>query len=121
MHKILFGLVAFSIFSANTQGAPLERDERDVLRSAHVFHIMGPSQSALEPIRAQLNGSAADQLLGDFRRLARAQSSDVGSAATGGDLGVIAEGTMDEKFEAAVFSQQPMRVSSPQQSAMGWP
>jgi hypothetical protein len=81
---------------------------------------MGESRASLEVLRAQLPGTSSKNLLNEFKRLAREKSKDPASAPLGGDLGLIAEGTMDEKFETAVFSQKSMQVSSPQQSDFGW-
>lgn len=120
MRKALSTLVTIFFVGSHSQAAPLEKDERDVLRSAHVYHIMGLSQAPLEKLGAQLRGVPADRLLDEFKQLARAKSSDPGSAPSGGDIGLVVEGTMDDKFDAAVFSQQPMQVSSPQRSAFGW-
>lgn len=120
MYKALSVLAALVGIASYAHSVPLEKDERDVLRSAHVFHIMGNSPGSLEKLREQLSDASADQLVNKFRQLARAYSSDAGSAPSGGDLGLIVEGTMDEQFDAAIFSQQTLRVSSPQRSALGW-
>ncbi|MGY0196405.1 peptidylprolyl isomerase [Leptothrix sp. BB-4] len=120
MYKILMALVAFFVSGLEAEAAPLERDEREIIRSAHVFHIMGASLESMQTLRAQLTAVPEDQLLGEFTRLAREKSSDVGSASSGGDLGLVVEGSMDEQFESAVFSLQPMRISSPHRSAYGW-
>ena len=120
MDKVAWIAVTLFFAVSHAQCAPLEKDERDVLRSAHVYHIMGASQGALEKLRTQLDSVPANQLLSEFKRLARARSADPASVPSGGDLGFIVEGTMDEKFETTVFSLPPMQVSSPRQSAFGW-
>lgn len=113
-------LIALLLAATNALPAPIERDERDVLRSAEVYQIMAASREPLDKLGTQLRGATGTQLLEKFKRLARAHSSDPGSASSGGDMGLIVEGTMDEKFDAAVFAQTPMKVSSPQPSAFGW-
>jgi hypothetical protein len=81
---------------------------------------MGNDQASLEELRAQLRRLSDDQLLDEFKRLARLESSDQGSSHAGGDLGIVIEGTMDEQFEVAVFSQEPMKVSAVIKSASDW-
>jgi len=102
------------------QAEPLQKDERDVLRIAHVYHIMGASRDQLDRVRLQLDGVPERQLISTFSRIAQKASSDTGSAGQGGDLGFIAEGVMDGQFDAAVFAQKPMQVSRPEQSKFGW-
>lgn len=118
--KCALATAALWLAAATAMAAPLEKDERDVLRSAEVYHIMAGSREPLDKLGAQLRGATGAPLLEKFKRLARANSSDPGSASSGGNLGLIVEGTMDEQFDAAVFSQKPMQVSSPQRSAHGW-
>ncbi|MCW7540127.1 peptidylprolyl isomerase [Aquabacterium sp. A7-Y] len=102
------------------QAEPLQKDERDVLRSARVYHIMKTTVEPLEKLRSRLSSLPPHRLLAEFKRIAQSETADPGSRSTGGDLGVITQGTMDEKFDTAVFAQQPMQVSPPQPSQFGW-
>lgn len=120
MRKHLLIAVALFFAVSQAQCAPPEKDERDVLQSAQVYHIMGANQASLEKLGAQLRSVSKDQLLNEFKRHAKAESSDTGSSRSGGNIGVITEGTMDEQFDIAVFSQEPMKVSPPIKSAFGW-
>ncbi|HEY4583614.1 MAG TPA: peptidylprolyl isomerase, partial [Lysobacter sp.] len=56
----------------------------------------------------------------DFAALARANSDDTGSKATGGDLGLVGRGALAPAFEKALFSMQPGQVSDPVRTDFGW-
>ncbi|WP_206861109.1 peptidyl-prolyl cis-trans isomerase [Lysobacter changpingensis] len=56
----------------------------------------------------------------DFAALARANSDDTGSQATGGDLGWVAKGMMVAPFEDALFAMKAGDVSGPVKSEFGW-
>ncbi|WP_342315801.1 peptidyl-prolyl cis-trans isomerase [Lysobacter sp. FW306-1B-D06B] len=56
----------------------------------------------------------------DFAALARANSDDTGSQATGGDLGWVSKGMMVAPFENALFAMQAGEVSGPVKSEFGW-
>jgi peptidyl-prolyl cis-trans isomerase D len=56
----------------------------------------------------------------DFAALARANSDDPGSRASGGDLGWIEKGVMPKPFEDALFAMQPNQVSAPVKTESGY-
>ena len=56
----------------------------------------------------------------DFAALAREHSDDVGSRASGGDLGWITRGTMGDAFDEALFALEPGATSAPVQTEFGW-
>lgn len=56
----------------------------------------------------------------DFAALARANSDDAGSKATGGDLGWVGKGMMVGPFENALFAMKTGEVSGPIKSDFGW-
>jgi peptidyl-prolyl cis-trans isomerase D len=56
----------------------------------------------------------------DFAALARADSQDDGSKASGGDLGWIEKGAMPKPFEDALFAMQAGQVSDPVRTEFGW-
>ena len=56
----------------------------------------------------------------DFAALARANSDDTGSRASGGDLGWVAKDAMVKPFEDALFAMQPGQISDPVKSTFGW-
>jgi peptidyl-prolyl cis-trans isomerase C len=65
-------------------------------------------------LKTQIDGGA------DFAELAKANSSDTGSAVNGGDLGWFGLGMMVKPFEDAVTAMQPGAVSDPIQTDFGW-
>lgn len=56
----------------------------------------------------------------DFAELASASSEDLGSAATGGDLGWVTPGEMVAEFEEVMDSLSEGEVSMPFKSRFGW-
>lgn len=56
----------------------------------------------------------------DFAALARANSDDTGSQATGGDLGWVSKGMMVGPFEEALFAMKAGEISGPVKSDFGW-
>lgn len=56
----------------------------------------------------------------DFAALAKENSDDPGSRATGGDLGWLEKGITDPAFEAALFALEAGKISDPVKSADGW-
>ena len=56
----------------------------------------------------------------DFAALARADSDDDGSKASGGDLGWVEKGAMTKSFEDALFAMQAGQVSDPVRTEFGW-
>lgn len=56
----------------------------------------------------------------DFAALARDNSQDVGSKASGGDLGWVRPGMMVEPFEKALYALEPGAVSDPVRTEFGW-
>jgi len=67
-----------------------------------------------ERILAELNAG------GDFAELATAYSEDTGSAAKGGDLGLVKRGIMVKPFEDAAFSLEKDQISEPVRSRFGY-
>ncbi len=75
--------------------------------------FVGPEQRSASHILIEDNSQAEDLLSEiqlkidegvEFAELAKTYSTDVGSAANGGDLGIIQRGVMDPAFEEAVFA-----------------
>jgi peptidyl-prolyl cis-trans isomerase D len=56
----------------------------------------------------------------DFAALAKANSDDTGSKATGGDLGWVGKDVMAKTFEDALFAMQPGEIRGPVKSPFGW-
>ena len=85
--------------------------------SVHAAHILiGVPQGATPDQKTEAKSKAATVLKtikagGDFATLARANSSDPGSAQNGGDLGFFPKGQMTPAFEEAAFKLKPGAVS----------
>lgn len=77
--------------------------------------------AAVEAARAEAARLATQARAGgDFAALARANSDDPGSKATGGDLGWVSRGMMAGPFEDALFSMQAGQVGEPVRTDFGW-
>ncbi|MFN4154419.1 MAG: peptidylprolyl isomerase [Paracoccaceae bacterium] len=77
-------------------------------------HILVASEEKANELKAQLDGGA------DFAELARANSTDTGSGANGGDLGWFGTGMMVKPFEDAVVAAEVGKVTAPVQSDFGF-
>lgn len=82
----------------------------DVATLARYHEIMQRAADVLKEIEA---GNLT------FEQAATTLSDDRASAQDGGLIGAIAEGTMEQSFEAAVFALKPGQVSQPVRSSMG--
>lgn len=77
-------------------------------------HILVADEAKAKELKAQIDGGA------DFAELAKANSTDTGSAVNGGDLGWFGPGMMVKPFEDAVVALKPGEVSAPVKSDFGW-
>lgn len=77
-------------------------------------HILVETEEKANELKTQLDGGA------DFAELARANSTDVGSGANGGDLGWFGAGMMVKPFEDAVIAAEIGKVTAPVQSDFGF-
>ena len=80
----------------------------------HARHILVKTEDEAKDIEKQLAAGAK------FEDLAKAKSTDTGSAANGGDLGFFGHGQMVKEFDAAAFALNVGQVSQPVQSQFGW-
>ncbi|MDO6785291.1 SurA N-terminal domain-containing protein [Neptunomonas phycophila] len=89
----------------------------------HVAHILveissdQDDEAALakaESIKSQLDQGAA------FDELAKAESDDIGSAQSGGDLGNVTTGMLSEPFDNAMLALKPGDVSEPVRTEFGY-
>ena len=87
----------------------------------HAAHILitadGDDEAArrkAEAVYQQLQQGA------DFTTLAKAESQDPGSAAQGGDLGMVAQGVMVPEFDQALFSMGYDQISRPVKTKFGY-
>jgi peptidyl-prolyl cis-trans isomerase C len=77
-------------------------------------HILVDSEEKANELKAQLEGGA------DFVELAKANSTDTGSGANGGDLGWFGKGMMVKPFEDAVIAAEVGKVSGPIKTDFGY-
>jgi peptidyl-prolyl cis-trans isomerase C len=77
-------------------------------------HILVATQEEADKLKADLAAGA------DFAELAKANSTDTGSGAAGGDLGWFGLGAMVKPFEDAVVAAKVGEVSGPVQSEFGF-
>ena len=77
-------------------------------------HILVDSEEKANELKAQLEGGA------DFAELAKANSTDTGSGANGGDLGWFGLGMMVKPFEEAVVAAEVGKVSGPIKTDFGY-
>ncbi|MEY4306231.1 MAG: hypothetical protein RIT52_2406 [Pseudomonadota bacterium] len=77
-------------------------------------HILVADEAKAKELLAQLDGGA------DFAELAKANSTDTGSGANGGDLGWFGLGMMVKPFEEAVVAATPGKVVGPVKTDFGY-
>jgi peptidyl-prolyl cis-trans isomerase C len=77
-------------------------------------HILVDSEEKANALKTEIEGGA------DFGEVAKANSSDTGSAVNGGDLGWFGVGMMVKPFEDAVVAATPGTVVGPVQSDFGF-
>ena len=77
-------------------------------------HILVEDEEKAKSLKAELDGGA------DFAELAKANSTDTGSGANGGDLGWFGLGAMVKPFEDAVVAAEAGKVTAPVKSDFGW-
>ncbi len=89
-------------------------------RSSHILLRTGEERSDEEAMRL-LEGFRERLLAGEsFAELAENHSEDPGSAAVGGDLGLVGRGIFDPAFEEALWQLQEGEISPPVKSAFGY-
>jgi peptidyl-prolyl cis-trans isomerase D len=92
--------------------------------AAHVLVAVpaGADEATVEAARAKAQGIAEQARAdgADFAALAAANSDDLGSRETGGDLGVIGKDVFPKPFEDAVFALAEGAVSDPVRTDEGW-
>ena len=77
-------------------------------------HILVETKDLADKLEADLAGGA------DFGELAKANSTDTGTAGNGGDLGWFTREEMVKPFADAAFAMKPNETSAPVKSDFGW-
>lgn len=80
----------------------------------HAAHILVDSEEKANELKNQLEDGA------NFADLAKANSTDPGSGANGGDLGWFGLGMMVKPFEEAVVAAPVGKVAGPVKTDFGW-
>lgn len=99
-------------------GTPEERRAAHILISA--AESATPAELEVAKAKAEQLAQQAKKNPGQFAELAKANSQDPGSAATGGDLGFFGRGMMVKPFEEAAYALKPDEVSGVVKSAFGY-
>lgn len=92
----------------------------DRRQARHILLEVGASRTAeraeneLNAVRERIVGGA------DFASLAEELSEDPGSAALGGDLGMVAKGIFDPAFEQALWELEVGEISEPVRTDFGY-
>jgi peptidyl-prolyl cis-trans isomerase D len=103
--------ISYIELDAKALEAQMEVTDADAQKfyQEHLDKYSSAEQRDVSHILVQDDEQKAQDLLakiragGDFAELAKEQSQDSGSAAEGGELGLIEKGTMDPAFEKAAF------------------
>ncbi len=83
-------------------------------KKVRASHILVATKEEADAIEADLKAGK------DFAELAKAKSTDTGSAVNGGDLDYFGTGSMVPEFEAAAFKLKVGEVSEPVKSDFGY-
>jgi len=101
-----------------------EGGERQIIKQVHLRHILLKTNEVQDnaTVKAKLGTMRADILAGkaDFAVLAKASSSDPGSAVEGGDLGWQSLDTFVPEFSRTADALADNEISEPFQSQFGW-
>ena len=102
---------------------PAQFTERGGVRARHILIGVSPDASDAEKAEARERARALRVQAengADFEALAREHSDDPGSAAQGGDLGLVVEGRTVPAFEAALFALEPGGLSDVVETPFGF-
>ena len=108
------------VVTAAVTDAALQKAYDDKFKDAkpateyHAAHILVDSEEKANELKAELAKGAK------FADLAKANSTDTGSGAQGGDLGWFGLGAMVKPFEDAVVAAKVGEVTGPIKSDFGW-
>ncbi|MEW8029893.1 MAG: SurA N-terminal domain-containing protein [Candidatus Thiodiazotropha sp.] len=98
-------------------GLPEQRQASHIL----ILAAADADQTAVDEARSKIDTLAERLRNGEsFDELAKQNSQDPGSAASGGDLGFFGKGIMDPAFENAVYALREGEVSEPVRTSFGF-
>jgi peptidyl-prolyl cis-trans isomerase C len=109
------GIVQTAVTDAALQAAYDGRFKDAVAQTEYnAAHILVDTEEKANELKTQVTGGA------DFAELAKANSTDTGSGANGGDLGWFGLGMMVKPFEEAVVAAKIGEVSGPIKTDFGF-
>ena len=112
---VIDGVVKAAVTDATLQAAYDEKFKDAAPQTEyHAAHILVETEEKAKELKAELEGGA------DFSELAKANSIDTGSGATGGDLGWFGLGMMVKPFEDAVVGAKVGEVTGPVKTDFGY-
>ncbi|MGB4826226.1 MAG: peptidylprolyl isomerase [Paracoccaceae bacterium] len=112
---VIDGVVKAAVTDATLQAAYDEKFKDAAPQTEyHAAHILVETEEKAKELKAELEGGA------DFSELAKANSIDTGSGATGGDLGWFGLGMMVKPFEDAVVGAEVGKLVGPVKTDFGW-
>lgn len=98
-----------------------------VAEARRASHILIKADKDMPAAERQAAKAKAEALVAELRKdpvrfaeLAKANSTDAGSAAQGGDLDFFGRGAMVKPFEDAVFAMKPGEISNPVETEFGY-
>ncbi|KAA0252045.1 MAG: hypothetical protein EDX89_20135 [Acidobacteria bacterium] len=95
--------------------------KKEEVKARHVLYKTDGTPASEAAARAKAEAAKKKLDAGaDFAALAKAESEDTGSKASGGDLGFFERGRMVKEFEDAAFSAEPNAIVGPVKSAFGF-
>jgi peptidyl-prolyl cis-trans isomerase SurA len=105
-------------FAAFKDSLPIVPEEVEL---AHIFVAPKVSETARAAARVTMDAliDSLQKALADFADLAKRHSQDPGSAARGGDLGLVRRGQFVKEFETAVFALEEGQRSGIVESEFG--
>ena len=126
MKKILsFAIVIFSLFTISfaldgISNSFVGRVEAATFKQVRAMHILVPTESEAQQIRAEIvSAQSQNELFTNFRNAAK-KYSKCPSGANGGDLGWFGKSDMVLPFELAAFDLTPGDVSQPVKTQFGY-
>ena len=94
--------------------ARLTNDVAQTAEQVNAQHIMGATEDLANQLYSEASNGA------DFSALARANSTDAQTAATGGELGWFTRDEVSTTFADAVFGLEPGQISQPFKNGDSW-
>ena len=95
--------------------------EQRKLRHILVEVAQGSDEATVTAAKNKIDSIYKRVIAGEaFEKVAKESSEDLGSSKSGGDLGLVTEGSMDKAFDAAAFKLAKGKVSEPVRSEFGY-